>query len=97
MAQLDNATDSDSGEREFKSLRADQKTLTAFAVRVFLYENQQHEVYHMVEIDHEIEQQAEGNKVIGDPQLGVMEHPHERAENHHDHRRQHTLDAEPRR
>ena len=27
MAQLDNATDSDSGEREFKSLRAGQKRL----------------------------------------------------------------------
>ena len=36
MAQLDNATDSDSGEREFKSLRADQKTLIAFCGERFL-------------------------------------------------------------
>ena len=36
VAQLDNATDSDSGEREFKSLRAGQRKGITFVVPFFV-------------------------------------------------------------
>ena len=56
---------------------------------------QQYEIDHMIQIDREIEYQTERDEAVGDPQFIPAEHPNERAEQHHDDRRQHAFDKEP--